>query len=235
MAGVAAGRSRAPGRIFKLREKLELARALTSHRNPSGDLAVIVERAVEVLIEKLSKEKLGTTSRARRSESLAKHGHVTRQARRETFERDGLRCSFIGENGERCLERSFLEIDHVTARARGGGGQADNCSVARTSKREFGAPESVLREGWGATSRLTSRATFPNASLPGQEAQEPPSRQEQASLRPRPRPSATMLLRRAKCLPRQKTAMLANTFVQRYSRWAGHRLSSRRVFARVRA
>ncbi|AKU95728.1 hypothetical protein AKJ09_02392 [Labilithrix luteola] len=47
------------------RDKLELACALMSHQNPSGDLATIVERAVELLIEKLSKEKLGTTSRAR--------------------------------------------------------------------------------------------------------------------------------------------------------------------------
>ncbi len=30
-----------------LRDKLELARALMSHRNPSGDLAVIVERAMD--------------------------------------------------------------------------------------------------------------------------------------------------------------------------------------------
>ncbi|AKV04397.1 hypothetical protein AKJ09_11060 [Labilithrix luteola] len=112
-----------------LRDKLELARALMSHQNPSGDLAVIVERAVELLIEKLSKEKLGTTSRARRSKPSAKHGYVTHAARREAFERDGMQCSFVGENGERCPARSFLEIDHVTARALGGSGEAENLRV----------------------------------------------------------------------------------------------------------
>jgi hypothetical protein len=36
-----------------LKRKLELARDLMSHANPSGDLAVVVERALDTLIEKL--------------------------------------------------------------------------------------------------------------------------------------------------------------------------------------
>ncbi|AKU95574.1 hypothetical protein AKJ09_02238 [Labilithrix luteola] len=112
-----------------LRDKLELARTLMSHRNPSGDLAVIVEQAVDLLIEKLSKEKLGTASRARRSKPSAKRGHVTRAARREAFERDGMQCSFVGENGERCPARCFLEIDHVTPRALGGSAEAENLRI----------------------------------------------------------------------------------------------------------
>ncbi|WP_146651478.1 HNH endonuclease [Labilithrix luteola] len=112
-----------------LRDKLELARALMSHQNPSGDLATIVERAVELLIEKLSKEKLGTSSRARGRKPSAKHGYVTRAARREAFERDGMQCSFVGENGGRCPARSFLELDHVTPRALGGSGEAENLRV----------------------------------------------------------------------------------------------------------
>lgn len=112
-----------------LREKLELARALMSHRNPNGDLGVVVERAVELLLEKLSNEKLGTTSRARRRQVPAKHGYVTRPARREVFERDGMQCSFVGENGERCPARALLEIDHVEARALGGSGKAENLRV----------------------------------------------------------------------------------------------------------
>jgi 5-methylcytosine-specific restriction endonuclease McrA len=39
--------------------KLELARDLLSHANPSGDLAVVVERAFDVLIEKMQKRQFG--------------------------------------------------------------------------------------------------------------------------------------------------------------------------------
>jgi hypothetical protein len=48
-----------------LKEKLELARDLMSHANRSGDLAVVVERALDLLIERLKKERFGHTSRRR--------------------------------------------------------------------------------------------------------------------------------------------------------------------------
>ncbi len=47
-----------------LNAKLELARDLMSHANPSGDLAVVVERALDFLIEKLHQRRFGQTKRA---------------------------------------------------------------------------------------------------------------------------------------------------------------------------
>ena len=41
------------------KDKLELARALLSHANPSGDLAVVVERALDALIAQLEKRRFG--------------------------------------------------------------------------------------------------------------------------------------------------------------------------------
>ncbi|AKU99154.1 hypothetical protein AKJ09_05818 [Labilithrix luteola] len=156
-----------------LRDKLELARALMSHRNPNGDLAVIVERAVELLIEKLSKEKLGTTSRARLRKSSAKHGYVTRAARREAFARDGMQCSFVGENGQRCSARSFLELDHVTPRALGGSGEAENLRVFcrahnhDAAERVFGRAhvEARIRTSRKRSSRAPDRSA-PSAGPP---------------------------------------------------------------------
>ena len=43
------------------KEKLELARDLLSHANSSGDLAVVVERALDELIERLEKRRFGQT------------------------------------------------------------------------------------------------------------------------------------------------------------------------------
>lgn len=48
-----------------LREKLERAQSLLRHRNIDGDLAVVVERALDVLIAKLEKEKLAATPQPR--------------------------------------------------------------------------------------------------------------------------------------------------------------------------
>jgi hypothetical protein len=45
--------------------KLELARDLVSHANPSGDLAVVVERALDLLIEAERSRRFGRTKRSR--------------------------------------------------------------------------------------------------------------------------------------------------------------------------
>src|SRR5262249_51709209 len=47
----------------ELRQKLERAADLMRHANVNGDLAVVVERAVDLLIEKLEKTRLGKTTR----------------------------------------------------------------------------------------------------------------------------------------------------------------------------
>jgi len=45
----------------ELREKLELARDLMSHANPSNDLALVLERAIDLFIERLSARRFGLT------------------------------------------------------------------------------------------------------------------------------------------------------------------------------
>ncbi len=46
-----------------LKQKLSLASDLMSHSNPSGDLAVVVERALDLLIDKLRQRRFGQTVR----------------------------------------------------------------------------------------------------------------------------------------------------------------------------
>jgi hypothetical protein len=125
-----------------LRDKLEHARRLSSHRNPGGDLAEIVEQALDLLIDKLEKAKLGKTDRPRASAIAPKNpARVTRSARREVVERDGLQCAFIGTNGERCPSRELLEFDHRTPRACGGTGDATNVRLLCRAHNVFAAEQ----------------------------------------------------------------------------------------------
>jgi hypothetical protein len=112
-----------------LRDKLELARGSMRHANPEGDLAVVIERAVDLLIAELDKKQKGRTSRPRQKQRPARETHVTRSARREVVARDGWRCSFVADDGRRCDARAFLEFDHETPRGRGGGSEPDNLRV----------------------------------------------------------------------------------------------------------
>jgi 5-methylcytosine-specific restriction endonuclease McrA len=114
----------------ELRQKIARAADLMRHRNPSGDLAVIVERAVDLLVAKLEKERLGKTSRAQTTPRRShRPGYVPRAVRREVFARDGERCTFCDAHGNRCTATTLLELDHVVARARGGPDTVENLRV----------------------------------------------------------------------------------------------------------
>jgi hypothetical protein len=103
-------------------DKLRQAQALLRHRIPNGDVAAIFEKALDMLIEKVKKERFATGRKARqprpeeREPSTSRH--IPDAIKREVFERDGGRCTFTGEGGQRCAETSALEFDHLDGFAR---------------------------------------------------------------------------------------------------------------------
>jgi 5-methylcytosine-specific restriction endonuclease McrA len=120
----------------ELKAKLERACDLMRHRNLSGDLAVVIDAAMELLLSKLEKERLGKVKTPRAPTPRRAAGDGTHRARaipagvrRAVFERDGEQCTFIAEAGERCPQRGHLELDHVEARALGGTNAASNLRV----------------------------------------------------------------------------------------------------------
>jgi len=113
----------------ELRKKLERAQDLMRHANAEGDLAVVVERAVDLLLERLEKQRLGKTSRPRPSRESSETAGVSRATRRAVFERDGERCTFADAEGHRCPATTWLELDHVIPRARDGTNERRNLRV----------------------------------------------------------------------------------------------------------
>ncbi|HVN41113.1 MAG TPA: hypothetical protein VMW19_23355 [Myxococcota bacterium] len=113
----------------ELRKKLERAQDLMRHANAEGDLAVVVERAVDLLLEKLEKQRLGKTSRPRPSREQSDTARGSRATRRAVFGRDGERCTFTDAEGHRCPATTWLELDHVIPRARGGTNELGNLRV----------------------------------------------------------------------------------------------------------
>jgi hypothetical protein len=130
----------------EIRDKLRRAANLMSHRNPSGDMAEVLDAALTALLAKLEKERLAKTDRPRKASPPADPGTVTRAARRETFERDGERCAFVDTEGNRCPSLAFLEMEHRDPRARGGRGTSDNTSVYCRSHNRLAAEEAFGRE-----------------------------------------------------------------------------------------
>ncbi|MEK7348210.1 MAG: hypothetical protein AABZ94_05010 [Candidatus Eisenbacteria bacterium] len=112
-------------------EKLRYAQSLLSHAVPTGDVAQVLDRALNALIADLEKRKLGaSTRRSRRRTTHLPHPqyttvrkrYVPAQVRRAVWERDQGQCTFVGTTGHRCGARRFLQFDHVEPVARGGEG-----------------------------------------------------------------------------------------------------------------
>jgi hypothetical protein len=114
-------------------DKLLAAQALLRHRIPSGDLDAVLERALDALLRDLRKGKFGETEAPRSSAAPSQNPegnrHVPHSVRRELAARDGLQCSFIAADGQRCQERAFLELDHTTLFCRGGANNAASMRI----------------------------------------------------------------------------------------------------------
>jgi 5-methylcytosine-specific restriction endonuclease McrA len=127
-------------------DKLRYAKALLSHAVPDGDLAEVVDRALDALVRALEKRKLARVDRPRTvRRTTADARSIPARVRRAVWERDGDQCSYVGEDGQRCPARDLLELDHVVPVARGGQATVDNLRVrcrghnALEANRIFGA------------------------------------------------------------------------------------------------
>ncbi len=130
----------------KLRDKLNRAMELMRHSNPSGDLAAIVERALDLLIAELERARLGKTTRPLEKARPIQAGRISAALKRAVFERDGEQCSFVSKGGVRCTARTFLELDHIVPKARGGKETTDNLRVLCRAHNRHAADEAFGRE-----------------------------------------------------------------------------------------
>jgi hypothetical protein len=111
-----------------LHDKLKQAQELLRHRVPNGDIATVVELALERLVRDLKKERFAQTERPRelRATPNPDSRHIPHAVRREVAQRDGEQCTFVSADGHRCTETGMLEFDHQDAFARGGPPTPDN-------------------------------------------------------------------------------------------------------------
>ena len=124
---------------FEAHARLRQVQDLLRHQVPDGDLGVIVERAISVLLDHVQRKKLAATRRPRtRITSQAASRHVPAAVRREVWARDQGRCAFAGAAG-RCTETGFLEFHHVEPCARGGATTAENLELRCRSHNTYEA------------------------------------------------------------------------------------------------
>lgn len=103
---------------------------LLAREIPDGDPAVIVDRALTLLLKDVEKKKLGAVAKPRVPlPTNPRSRHVPAHIRRAVNRRDGGRCAFLASDGRRCTESKFLEWHHVKPYAADGEMSVANISL----------------------------------------------------------------------------------------------------------
>jgi hypothetical protein len=127
-------------------KKLRRAQALLRHQVPSGDLSEVLDRALDALLDRVEGRKLGKARAPRAAKKCTNERAVPREVRRQVVARDGLRCSFVAEDGRRCEETGFLELDHVVPVSRGGRASVDGVRILCRTHNQYEAERILGRE-----------------------------------------------------------------------------------------
>jgi RuvA, C-terminal domain len=122
-------------------DKLRYAKSLLRHQIPSGDMAAVLDRALDALIVKLEKSKFAATDRprARRQPMSPDSRHIPAHVKRAVWARDGVQCTFVSETGHRCQARALLEFDHIEEVARGGSASTDRMRLLCRAHNQYAA------------------------------------------------------------------------------------------------
>jgi hypothetical protein len=122
-------------------DKLRHALALLSHVVPEHDVAQVLDRALELLIRHLERQKLGAPQPRASRRPVTDRRHVPASVRRAVWERDGGRCTFVGDTGHRCEERRFLEFDHMDPVALGGSASVERIRLRCRAHNQYEAEQ----------------------------------------------------------------------------------------------
>lgn len=171
----------------KTHEKLRYAQALLSHVVVGGDIAEVLDRALEALVLQLERQKFGATTRPRRARASMRRRHVPAYVRRAVWERDQGQCTFVSSDGKRCQARRYLEFDHIHPVARGGRATIEGMRLRCHAHNQYTADRAF---GSGFMNRkreeslATRRGESPEDVNPTPETTTPPGNEKPRQLSP---------------------------------------------------
>jgi hypothetical protein len=130
-------------------DKLRLAKDMLGHAVPTGDEAVVLDRALTALLVDLARSRFGATDRPRPAPGTSSGSrHIPAEVKRAVWVRDLGRCAFVGTPARRCEERRFLEFHHVKPYAVGGEATLANvelrCALCRARHKARYADHQIM-------------------------------------------------------------------------------------------
>jgi hypothetical protein len=120
-------------------DQLTYAQALLGHAVPSGDVATVLEQALDEYVEALERQKFAKCARSRPRRGAPKGRYVPAEVRRTVFQRDEGRCTFVSNSGKRCEAISRLEFDHIEPVGMGGQSATKNLRLRCRAHNQYAA------------------------------------------------------------------------------------------------
>jgi hypothetical protein len=159
------------------REKLQHAQDLLAPGVPRNDLALLLDRALDALIEKIERRRFGATENPRTARPSKDPRHISASVRRVVTKRDRGQCTFVSDSGRRCDEKGDLDFDHILSFADGGASTASNLRLRchahnqLAAERRFGAGFMQEKRERARAMRGVARAKREHARADGQVAE----------------------------------------------------------------
>jgi len=126
--------------------KLRRAQELLGHAVPSGDVAEVLDRALDLLVGQLEKRKFGIGSQPRPLLPKATTRSIAARTRNAVHERDGGTCTAAKPNGKRCNSTKNIEFDHIVPVALGGKSTVDNLRLVCRAHNQAAAEQVFGRD-----------------------------------------------------------------------------------------
>ena len=145
-------------------EKLEAARAALSHSHPNAGMEEILEAGLDLLLERHAKRKGLVKKPLREPRPSSDPEHVPAHVKRAVWERDGGKCQWSTASGAICGSTRRVELDHRTAKARGGPPTVENLRCLCDLHNDLAARE-VFGDAWMDRFTRNPRAAHPAAAL----------------------------------------------------------------------
>jgi hypothetical protein len=149
-------------------DKLRMLEDLLGHQLPGADPAIIVCRAIDRLLEDTLKKKAAVTHHAhgrdRRSDRRTRA--IPAAIRREVWQRDGGRCTFVDQQGCRCRGTRCVEYHHEKPYGKGGQHEAGNIALRCRAHNQYEADLDFGRSFMRGKRRSNSPHSARNARGP---------------------------------------------------------------------
>jgi len=122
-------------------DKLRMLQDLLGHQIPGADPAIIVSRAIDRLLDDTIKRKAAVTNRPRsgNQHNSSRTRAIPAAIRREVWQRDGGRCTFVDGQGRCCQATRCVEYHHDKPYGKGGEHEVDNIALRCQAHNQYQA------------------------------------------------------------------------------------------------